>query len=319
MNQNEVLKFTQILTSVSYRDEEGNVLTELKKCLPFISFIEERYRLLCEHEVIHWAAERGYTDTIKSLLDSVSVEQKVELLKIQNDDVEQKVELFKIQDVSDSTAIHSAALGGHTDIIKCLLDGVSVDQKVELFKATNRVAIHCAAHGGHTDIIKFLLDGVSVDQKIELLEILDISDNTAIHCAAQGGHTDIIKCLLDAVSVEQKVELLKIQNRNGNTVIQEAAKANQTEILALLQSQLTAEQQLKLFNITNHVDRIPSDVGVDKEIFEPQTISSEQRADATSRFQDIDPWEEQTQQHHPLQSLPHQPISTLHWQLSPPV
>ncbi|KAF6022208.1 hypothetical protein EB796_019486 [Bugula neritina] len=190
MNQNEVLKFTQILTSVSYRDEEGNVLTELKKCLPFISFIEERYRLLCEHEVIHWAAERGYTDTIKSLLDSVSVDQKVELLKIQNDD--------------GCTAIEIAAENRYTDIIKCLLDGVSVDQKVELFKATNRVAIHCAAHGGHTDIIKFLLDGVSVDQKIELLEILDISDNTAIHCAAQGGHTDIIKCLLDGVSVEQK-------------------------------------------------------------------------------------------------------------------
>ncbi|KAF6022210.1 hypothetical protein EB796_019488 [Bugula neritina] len=276
--QTEVLKFTQILTSIRESNEDRNVVTELKKCLPFIS-LDKRYNLLVENKTIHLAAVKGYVDTIRHLLDDISVEQKVELLKLQNS--------------YGNTAIHRAAFRGHTDTIKCLLDGVSVDQKVELVKILNRygdtaihravwenytetikslldcvlgdqkvellklqnscgnTAIHCAAWDGDTDTIQCLLDYISLQQKVELLKIQSGEDATAIHCAVWDGNTDIIKCLLDGVSVDRKVELLKVQRSDGNTAMHCSAMRGHTETINCLLDGVSVDQKVELLKIQN--------------------------------------------------------------------
>ncbi|KAF6034062.1 hypothetical protein EB796_007632 [Bugula neritina] len=52
--------------------------------------------------------------------------------------------------------------------------------------------------GGDTDIIKCLLDGVSVKQKVELLRIQDIDDHTVIQEAAKANQTEILSSLESA-------------------------------------------------------------------------------------------------------------------------
>jgi len=198
-------KLQETLFKIKIRSEEVNIIKSLESCLSHVS-IEERCRLLRKNNTLQSVAERGHKDTIKYLLDGVSVDQKVELLKRKSR--------------GGHTAIINATREGHTDTIKYLLDGVSVDKKVELLKVQDKcgyTAIQRAAFKGHTDIIEYLLDGVSVDQKVELLKIQSKYGSTAIHNAAWEGHTDTIILMMLELSAKQQLELLQTHSTDNET------------------------------------------------------------------------------------------------------
>ena len=77
-----------------------------------------------------------------------------------------------------NTAMLKAALGGHTDIIKYLID----EKGARNFNET----MASAARGGHTDIIKYLIDEKGANDF-----------NEAMASAAEGGHIDIVKSMIE--------------------------------------------------------------------------------------------------------------------------
>uniref|UniRef100_A0A8C2J501 Serine/threonine-protein phosphatase 6 regulatory ankyrin repeat subunit B-like n=1 Tax=Cyprinus carpio TaxID=7962 RepID=A0A8C2J501_CYPCA len=86
--------------------------------------------------------------------------------------------------------LHLAAAGGHTELVKVLLDaGASVTEE----DAEGMTAIHLAAKNGHTHILEVLKDSVS-------LNILSSKTGlTALHVAASFGQVDFVREILTKV------------------------------------------------------------------------------------------------------------------------
>jgi ankyrin repeat protein len=128
------------------------------------------------------------------------------------------------------TPLMLAALEGHTDVVKLLLDkGAPVNETNE-YKVP---PLFMAAGAGHIDIVKLLLDkGAKVNARTN-------HDNTPLEHAAQNGHADVAKLLIDSgAEIEAKDDM-------GVTPLFEAAEGGYDDIVTLLLDkgrQLTEEQ-----------------------------------------------------------------------------
>ncbi len=80
-------------------------------------------------------------------------------------------------------AIKWASAGGHTDVVKLLLQDKRVDPAAE-----SNFAIRWASAGGHTDVVKLLLQDKRVDPSDY--------NNYAIRSASENEHTNVIVELL---------------------------------------------------------------------------------------------------------------------------
>lgn len=110
---------------------------------------------------------------------------------------EEAVRLFErneaLLNVGDNGAclpIHQAAIGGHVDLLKWLVDRGS-DPNIPTANAWGSRPLHFAAQYGRVEALKWLLaHGSQVDAP---------SANTLqpIHTAADGGQVDVMKCLID--------------------------------------------------------------------------------------------------------------------------
>ena len=87
------------------------------------------------------------------------------------------------------TALHNAALNGHTEIVKILVDAKA---DVDIQNIYGYTALSYAALNGHTEIVKIL-----VDAKADV-DIQNFLGNTALSHAALNGYTEIVKILVDA-------------------------------------------------------------------------------------------------------------------------
>lgn len=89
------------------------------------------------------------------------------------------------------TALQSAALGGHLDAIKFLLQS-RADIHAAPARFGGRTALQAAAQGGHLDAVKFLiLNDAGVNAKSAIFDGL-----TALQAAAAGGHLDVMRFLV---------------------------------------------------------------------------------------------------------------------------
>lgn len=86
-----------------------------------------------------------------------------------------------------NSALHFAALNGHTEMCEVLLRaGVSRDARTKV----NRTPLHLAAQHGHLPIVVLLID-IGVD-----VHATDMIGMSALHWAVQKGHTDIVHLLM---------------------------------------------------------------------------------------------------------------------------
>lgn len=113
------------------------------------------------------AAENGQIDTVKELL--------------------KKGANPKVKDQYDRTPLMLAAHGGHTAIVKILLDSNVVDINAQ--DKTGYTALIYGAFYGHIDIVKALLD------KKADTTLKDKDGDTALTYALIKGHSEIIKML----------------------------------------------------------------------------------------------------------------------------
>ena len=80
-----------------------------------------------------------------------------------------------------STMLHAAAQGGHSDVVRFLLDNNAF---ISTLNGVHLTALHLAAENGHADIVKMLYEaGASADQ-------------TALHHAAANNTLGVVKYLL---------------------------------------------------------------------------------------------------------------------------
>ena len=86
--------------------------------------------------------------------------------------------------------LHRAAMGGHVDKVRELLDaGAFVDVEQRAYHGT---PLQYAASGGHGETVQTLLDcGATVDA-------CDTHGRTPLAWAAQNGHADVVRRLLAA-------------------------------------------------------------------------------------------------------------------------
>jgi len=86
------------------------------------------------------------------------------------------------------TPLHSAAFGGHVEIVKLLLErGADPNAKTD----DGLTPLHIAAFKGHVDVVRVLLEhGANPNAK-------DNNGQTPLHYAVQEGHVEIVKSLLE--------------------------------------------------------------------------------------------------------------------------
>ncbi|KAF6034198.1 hypothetical protein EB796_007494 [Bugula neritina] len=218
---------------------EGDV-DKFKETLTSLS-AEDRLEVLCmQNEITDQAAERGHAETVKCILDSVPAADLYQLLSMQKRD--------------GNTAVHSAAERGDTETVKCILDSVPAADLYKLLTIQDRngkSAVHRAAEGGHTEIVKCILDSVPAADLYKLLSIQDMFGYTAVHRAAGRGHTETVKCILDSVPAADLYKLLSIQNKFGDTAVHSAAGRGHTETVKCILDSVPAADLYKLLSIHN--------------------------------------------------------------------
>ena len=119
--------------------------------------------------------------------------------------------------VDNSTALHSAAVKRHVNVVKILLEyNADVNDGV--------TALYTAAQEGHVDVVKTLLENIA-----------DVNASrhtgaTALYVAAQEGHIDVVKTLL----VNKADVNARLKGLFGEKPIDVARRNNYSEIVKIL-------------------------------------------------------------------------------------
>ncbi|KDO21146.1 TKL protein kinase [Saprolegnia parasitica CBS 223.65] len=117
------------------------------------------------------------------------------------------------------TPLYYAASNGKLDVVRLLLDKGA---NVEACAKDGRTSLHNAASKGQVDFVYFLLEkGANV-------EACDKSDSTPLHVAAPKGHLDVVRLLLE------KGAKLEACDKKGLTPLYYAASYGHLEIVRLL-------------------------------------------------------------------------------------
>jgi len=90
------------------------------------------------------------------------------------------------QDSEGATALHYAALNGHLEIVKHLIEH---NAKVNIKTQEGRTPLHCATFGSHVNIVTYLLN-----RQADIKET-DSRGRTAMHIAAEKGLLGVVQAL----------------------------------------------------------------------------------------------------------------------------
>ena len=178
-----------VLTLAAYRGHTELCVTLLSSLPP-----ADRLKLILVNKrtALHSAAYWGRTETVSGILNCLTADQQLQLIFTQ------------VMYMYDYTALLLQDSHGGT-------------------------ALHYAALRGHTETVKTLLDNLTPEQQLQLLFTQDSDGNTALHYAARWGHTETVKTLLDNLTPEQQLKLLSVKNKRGNTASQEAVGNYRTD------------------------------------------------------------------------------------------
>ncbi|XP_067668166.1 ankyrin-1-like [Haliotis asinina] len=129
-------------------------------------------------------------------------------------------DLNAADDVGDSV-LHRACLGGHEDIVSCVLkmDDVDINSRGQC----GRSPLMVAARIGDKEIFDLLVEG-GADAKL-----VDDDGNTILHLASKGGNVDIVKYVLS-------LEIVDINARNKHQETPTMMAARGSEVCDLLVS-----------------------------------------------------------------------------------
>ncbi|XP_012342328.1 ankyrin repeat and SAM domain-containing protein 1A-like isoform X1 [Apis florea] len=129
-----------------------------------------------------------------------------------------------VQDASGYSALHHAALNGHKEVVKLLLQ---YEASTNVVDAKGSSPLHLAAWAGDAEIVRLILtQGPSVPK----VNLTTKDNETALHCAAQYGHTEVVAQLLQYGCDPS------IRNSRGESALDLAAQYGRLETVHLLVS-----------------------------------------------------------------------------------
>ncbi|XP_012523752.2 ankyrin repeat and SAM domain-containing protein 1A isoform X2 [Monomorium pharaonis] len=127
-----------------------------------------------------------------------------------------------VQDASGYSALHHAALNGHRDVVRLLLQ---YEASTNVVDAKGSSPLHLAAWAGDAEIVRLILNqGPSVPN----VNLATKDNETALHCAAQYGHTEVVAQLLQYGCDPS------IRNSRGESALDLAAQYGRLETVELL-------------------------------------------------------------------------------------
>ncbi|XP_054014758.1 ankyrin repeat and sterile alpha motif domain-containing protein 1B-like isoform X3 [Hylaeus anthracinus] len=129
-----------------------------------------------------------------------------------------------VQDPSGYSALHHAALNGHKEVVKLLLQ---YEASTNVVDTKGSSPLHLAAWAGDAEIVRLILtQGPSVPK----VNLTTKDNETALHCAAQYGHTEVVAQLLQYGCDPS------IRNSRGESALDLAAQYGRLETVQLLVS-----------------------------------------------------------------------------------
>ena len=206
------------------------------------------------------AASSGNTDIVRTLLAAVRADKELTMdnirawavnenikktildLRVEEDRKEPRRVYVNVKDVYGWTALTYAAVGGHTDTVKALIDAIAdVNPQRSptvaslpacwagklLANAQDHfgfTALMWATLNGHADTVK-ALTCVGADVNMQ-----DKCGKTALMLASEKGHADVVKVLLDAGAD------VNAQDDNGNTALSLAEQNGHAGIADMLRN-----------------------------------------------------------------------------------
>ncbi|CAF2103009.1 unnamed protein product [Rotaria magnacalcarata] len=183
----------------SVRDKEGNTTLHLAAYYDAIDVVhyllEEEYadshcRSYSGYQPIHYAAERGHTQSVQILL-------------------KKSPDLVNQQTNQLLTPLHLAAQIGSLGTIQILiLYGANLQSKDQY----GLTCLHFACQNNHINVVQWL-----IEKKDAKIDNTDYMQNTLLHYAAMGGNAYTINYLLD-----KRAKI--VPNNDGNTPLHFAAK-----------------------------------------------------------------------------------------------
>lgn len=224
------------------------------------------------------AAARGYTDTVRALLD--------------------KGGEVDATDNAGRTALMEAAFGGYTDTVRLL---VEKSANVNAHDNEGWSPLFWAAFSRRTDCVRFLLDkgadvntknkyedtalihaayGGDIDTVAVLIEhhadlnLKDDMGRTALIEAARQGHTDVVRVLLENGAV------VDVQANDGSTALSLALKQHYSDIVALIKNPPQKPEPKAATEKQTNVPDTPTGTGPNAEALAAATQALEKKTKA---------------------------------------
>ncbi len=149
---------------------------------------------------IHDAAREGDLDAVRAIVEADPTQ-------------------LNEKDVRNDTAIHLASIGGHTELVRYLLDAGAL---IDIGDNENTTALGCVAIHGHMDIAELLIErGAAVD-------VADDNGNTPLRWAVYNLHGDLARLFIEHGAS------LDVVGGNGSTLLHGAAYGGDAELVQLL-------------------------------------------------------------------------------------
>lgn len=173
---------------------------------------------------IHRAAEYGHDTVVATLLG----------IHIKNEGYISDLTLH--HGFSGHTPLHFAAIKGHIQVVKVLLQASSLIYKTlkkHLFSINSfgLTALQCAALNGDAEITEFLLKADPASA-VELVCMYDRLGNTPIHGAINEGYAHVLNVFIQTLGYN----IFYLKNRYNTSVADYVIKKNRANINALLDS-----------------------------------------------------------------------------------
>ena len=130
------------------------------------------------------------------------------------------------------TALHWAAMKGHTECVRLLTKEVSIHDK----DIGGKTALHWAAVNGRTECVRLLANEVSIYGQ-------DDEGSTALHYAAELGHTECVRVLLNEESSD-----IDVRTNRGETPLMLATYYRVTMVVGCIKILLEHGANTKLSN-----------------------------------------------------------------------
>ncbi|KAK0397394.1 hypothetical protein QR680_002111 [Steinernema hermaphroditum] len=130
--------------------------------------------------------------------------------------------LCSLRDPSNfHTLLHLAALHGHTEVAKLLVDNDS-----QLLSTRDRrgcIPVHLAAWNGHHDVVQLMIDA-----EPETVDAVNNAKESPLHLSAQHGHAKVVSVLL------HKHADARLRNARSETALDVAARLGKPNVCRLL-------------------------------------------------------------------------------------